>query len=416
MKKKLLSLVMAIAMTLSLAAPAFAASNALFYQRETDAEKLKLTDQTVTIEALTFVPTISLAMPVPPTNPLVLNPYKLSFTGNSKIGTMNVNAADATAQVICPIYTIENKSNAVLKFDVSATTTPAGTLALKDDVIGLDASTTDAHVVLVFSKTEQTAAEIAGYGQNSSSQIFFKEDVPPGVALDRFDEGKYETITLKSGEAKCDDGIERTLAAAETSGNNTVANYLPFQFQGDLSRNPDTAWTAADNFTCVVKFTFNPDSAQDFIWYNNSTAGSENLFIDTTPIANTDSAVTANVEYPLPKKDNSSSNALTATGPFAGWDGNGGTAAKAIKFRVGGTTTDANITVSTSDPGWSVVSGGQAYGADISSDGTKLVFDKEALKLLKLGSVNTAKIVLGYVDANEIPRTLSVKVQLTRAS
>ena len=420
MKKKLLSLVMAIAMTLSLAAPAFAANTALFYERETDADKRASTDQSVSFTALTFVPTISLAMPIPPTNPVVLNPYKISFSGASKIGTMNVNAADATAQVICPVYTIENKSNTVLTYDVSATTTVADTITLKDDAVELDATSKEGHFVLVFSKTEQSATEIAGYGQNTSPQMLFSEDIPAGKALDRFDESKYETITLKSGEVKCDDSIERTLAAAELSGNNYVANYLPFQFQGDMTRKPASAWTANDTFACVVKFTFNPDSAQDFIW-NGGATGSETLFVDSNNTINATDISVANIEYTLPDKSGTTAISDTNAGPWQGWNGNANAAANTTgyKYLIGGTAQAGVPTFSTEDPGWSVISGGQAFGADIST-GTngisKLVFDKESLKELKKGSTHTAKIVLGYIDKNEIPRTMSVKVQLTRLS
>lgn len=365
MKKKLLSLIMATAMILSLAVPAFATGEA-YYADGTKEEQLT---PTITFQATTFVPTISLTMPALNDNPVVLNPYKIEVTGEN-IAVNGLAAApaanDATKQVISPVYSIKNNTDAKLKFVVSATTTVADTVTLATDYVSLTETKKSAHIMLVVGKSEVSATDFgkAQYNDNGAEQT-----------LNRFDTAKYETILLKKGEAKS--GATNMAIAAAAGTEEGQENYLVFQFQGDMSRTPTSSWLNTDTLSTVIKFTFTPDSAQDDVidlTANTISLGNENAVAAfTSTSGNADIATLANI---------------TPT-----------------KF-------DLNTT-----PAWEVIPGSSAYGAklDPTTNPTKIVVAKDGLKALKEGTHDDV-VILGCKDSNGVPRTIEVKYQLTVTS
>jgi hypothetical protein len=237
--KKFFSLMMALAMTAALAVPAFATAT----EFGTASNK---TEQNVTVKAVTQEPTISIAMPSVNTNPVIVNPYGIKWSGDLNGLTA---LTDQTDQIISRALNVENKTNVKLKVDVTVTTTLGGNMTL---------STTD----LANGKTE--AADIAAeLGKVTKNQAYvyvaFKDmgttkgtTVPAKVEADTSAGTPANYIVLKSGAVTVKDLL--TLPAASES----AAGYLAFGFGGNAATKPTTGWTAKDTITAAVAFTFTP--------------------------------------------------------------------------------------------------------------------------------------------------------------
>lgn len=348
--KKLMSLFMAGVMILALAVPAFADD---YFQPESSASE-DLT-QTLTFAARTFVPTVKLTLPVLTGDPMVLNPYKIQFTGDNNTlngvavpsDTGNAATADQIKQVISPVYAIKNETDVKLNFAFSVTATTEGEISLSNDPISITETNKKAHIIFVVEKTGNSSGAIAAAAANEQT-------------LDAYNTSKCEYVTLKTtGEAKSSNDQEKSLAP----GNGT-ANYLRFQFQGDMARKTTKAWADTDKVTAVVTFTFTPESRQDF----TATLASSVL-----------AAPSAAIDVTLPT-------GLTVTG---------------------------SPTYHATAPDWALVSAGGLTGVSVASG--KLTISKEGQEALATGA-NTAKVVLSYKDVNNIPRTMEVTWTLTKAA
>lgn len=371
MKKKLLSLVMACAMAFSLAIPAFASATEYYQASESDTDNLA---QSVEFTVTTFVPTINLAIPVAGDNPVVLNPYKLSYTGDSNTlsGQVVGNPADQTKQVISPVYAITNKTNVALKFSVSATTTLGSNASFTFDSkhVKLSETTKKAFIQLVFKKTDNATA--APGNDNTAVQT-----------LDVNNKTDYEAITLAVGKKDSDKTLKRLAASPVNNSGEPTGNYLLFQFQGSLSRTPETGWTADDIFTTNMVFTFTPEGNQD---YNANVQ-----FAVSTP--------TSVGDLSAPLKTDTVVTTHTAAGD------------KKVTF-----TTDPSIVLPT-DPGWTIISGG-AYGATLGSgdDAGKLVYPKEiGSTVLTSNATYKDYVVVGFNDQYGVPKTVGLTVTITRS-
>lgn len=382
MKKKLLSLVMACAMALSLAIPAFA-TDPYYQPAETDNDNLA---QSVEFTVTTFVPTIDLAIPVASDNPVVLNPYKLSYTGddNTLNGQVVGSGADKTKQVISPVYAITNKTNVALKFSLSATTTLGSdaTFTFDNKHVKLNESAKKAFIQLVFKKTESATAAPGS-------------DTTQEQTLDVYDTANYETIILAAGKKDSDRTLKRLAASPVDTNGEATGNYLLFQFQGSLSRTPETGWTADDIFTTTLAFTFTPEGNQDY---------TATLPIKIAGLA--DTALSANV-----------SSATAATVHTAAATDTANITLDAASLPSGGMADGTNLANST-DAGYSMISGG-AYGATLdTSTGNvgKIVYPKELGKTLAIsGTAYKDYLVVGFNDEHGVPRTIGIDVSITRA-
>lgn len=382
MKKKLLSLVMAVAMVLSLAVPAFAAN---YWEYSTDTSKQDKAEQKVVFDAKTFTPTIKLTLPDTSTAiPMVLNPYRIEYTGNigtesAKINGQVVSAANWNDQIICPIYAIQNETNAKLNVKAKTETTVAGevTLATTNHVSLSDTAKT-AMINLVVKKTSVDSSWMS----NSSYAI----DTASAMGkLDAYDSANNTVIKLA---ATTNDVQVATLKNASIEPDGTKMNYLLFQFDGELTRNSTKAWTASDKIKTTITFTFTPVSIGDAV-------ASVDKSSDQVSFATPTTAVT--VALPTSTSDKGDLTDIAQNPSASAW------------------AFSLNTT-----PNWSVVDGsvfGVGTNDKPSISGTTLSIPAAALdKLPKDNVKHDYTVVLGFDDKNGVPRTVELTIQLTRAS
>lgn len=382
MKKKLFSLVMAVAMVLSLAVPAFATN---WHAWESESA---VNEQQVVFVAKTFVPTIKITMPKIETNPVILNPYKIGFTvstDGNKLNGQAITVNDNTRQVICPVYLIKNETDVDMNFAIKATSTVGGALNLQSSHVAITDTNKDALIQLAVSKTSTEMTSTALSAAMSTGLI--------GTGLDPYDTVNNEVLTLASGDVETSAASLGTRTLAKKG---TDATYLKMQFSGELSRNPSTAWAADDTLSTTVVFTFTPISAPDF----TSTVVAQSVVFAEASIQD--------LSFNLPT--------MTAAGVVDGKDiFKTGTTPATVP--VADATNPVAFTVNPTTPAWQVVSG-EAVGASVSTGAAPaLKLSKDALKKLPTDSNSyDYHVILSYADKNSVPRTLDVKIPITRAS
>jgi hypothetical protein len=372
MKKKLLSLALACAMILTLAVPAFAADK---YVEHADGSASDQLTQSVTIATRTYVPTVKLTLPTMTDPTVILNPYKISFTADdSLVNGKQVKAAsgqtnaDQVKQVISPVYTIKNETNVKLNYTVAVTGSVEGGVSFSNDAVSLEEKNKKAHVALVVANKSVSAL--------TNDTVENAQDILSVTGLSKAD---VEEVYLKNSEVKFTD--PKTLSDASQEAGNSKANYLAFQFKGDLTRQPTpNSWTADDKIGAVITFTFTPESAQDF-----TVAAADKLTIGSTDLSQSDSNLaTAAV----------STAAITTLVPADG------------SWKVAST------------PNWGIYNAG-AYGATLDSN-NKVKLDATKLKAIAgtsgAAATKNDKIVLKFTDTENLPRTVEVPISFTITS
>lgn len=383
MKKKLLSLVMAVAMILSLAAPAFAAN---YYTWSSDTSKQDKNEQTVKFPAKMFVPTVRLTLPnLSTTDALVLNPYRIEYVStNSATNYLNTVSASTNAvasanyneQVICPIYAIKNETNAKMNVKARAETSVSGNLALVDantQHVALNETGTKAMINFIVKKQSVDSAAYAGYKISVGSAM---------TPLDAYDTANNTVIKLAATNPE-QKVATMSNAALETGGK---VNYLLFQFDGELSRAPSTPWTAGDKFTTTVVFTFSPIAIGDAV----------GTWTASNDVALPDSGISQPLTVTLPL----SQNGVLDKKDVADFDKNPG---------LSGWVASVNDTA-----GWSIVDAGSL---GVTLDNGKLTVPVTSLKTLpKDGQSHDYTCVLGFNDKNNVPRTLDLTLKIKRTA
>lgn len=215
--KNLASAALAGALAFSLSVPAFA-----------DAELSRTTEYEGTMN----VPTI--AITVPESGSVVLNPYKLAYTPQG--GT------ESTDQIISATQHIKNESEVALK--VSATVT--GTLPTgKKDVTFATATTQNA------SKPLTTNAIFMYFEIGPSSDGTSDAAWPEGYVAKPDADQEVKQILVKNGATTVNNML--TMEAGDTT-----ATYAAFRLTGDAVGAPTRAWADDDNVSASVAFTFTP--------------------------------------------------------------------------------------------------------------------------------------------------------------
>lgn len=241
--KKFFSLIMALSMVLALAVPAFATDNAFA------AENNKL-QQNMSIKATTAEITIKLSLPTLGENPVVVNPYKLSF--NSKLNGSDMSAA-STDQIISPVFNIRNATNCELSADVTVTTTVGGnmTLATAPQATGDDAA---AKAKALAAITKNSAYIEFRTAQTAANAVVTALPAQAAANSDAGTPANY--FALKNGAVT----VKKIATLAPVTTADTY-NYLGFGFTGDAATQPTTAWTKSDTVTVAVAWTFTPQVA-----------------------------------------------------------------------------------------------------------------------------------------------------------
>lgn len=220
MKKKLFSMILAIAMLASLAMPAFAGSSTSSGNRQ----------ESLTYTATTNIPAVTVTMPT--TNTLTLNPYGM---------TVSISNAEHTEQIISPVQYITNKTAAAMKVAVKATATVAGNAILSAKPCTGKETTLNAFVM----------AELQEVSANTDEPTWIA-DMDDATTIN---EKCYPQI-IPTAEGKTAPGILSVSAASSTT-----ANYIALKIMGNLAGNPTGGWTAADKVDVKLEFTFTPGVA-----------------------------------------------------------------------------------------------------------------------------------------------------------
>lgn len=210
--KKLMSAALAGVMALSMGATALASSTTTVSDLSEGAE-LELTSVTkgATIQVL-----------VPTSVTIGLNPYEMNVKlDNGKL----VDDTAAGAQVISPVYKIENRSSLAIDVEVAVTGTLNG------------------------EGMEFVAAKPAT--GDTKKSVYVQMPYGPGTTTATAVSGTKK-ITLTAAEVK---GEKQTMAAYDPASTTATSNYL-FTFTGNLNAKSTTAWTADDTIGATIAFTF----------------------------------------------------------------------------------------------------------------------------------------------------------------
>lgn len=241
--KKLASAVLACAMILALAIPAFAegeeggASSGSTAASYTYSEK---NTQNVTMKGATATAKIQVSLPsgAALTNSFVLNPYNVKY----KLAVAGATEAEATEaemakQVVSPILNIANNTNCKMQVDVTVTTTLGGNLKLLTAPYENNGQQTDTknNAFLFVNMTANNAA-----AATSST-----------AAINTYNENT--SIVLKAGDVKKTNFLQTNAAPS------TGPNFIWIQFGGAMAQAATTPWTEKDTATVAFAFTFTPN-------------------------------------------------------------------------------------------------------------------------------------------------------------
>lgn len=215
--KKMMSGALAAAMALSLSATAFAAGTSVTDLSE--GAELELTSVTkgATIEVV-----------VPTSATVALNPYEMNVKlANGKLE----NDTAKGAQVISPIYKIENKSTLPIDVGVAVTATAEG-------------------VTLLTSGTTIPSTDTA---KSAIVQMKYLVGQPSATELTALPSGTATTLTLDTANKV--EGSKVVTMAVPDETTPTTSN-LYFTFDGKLNKKAATAWSADDTIGATIAFTF----------------------------------------------------------------------------------------------------------------------------------------------------------------
>lgn len=239
--KRFLCTLMALAMTLALAVPAFAVSvtSANFTGTGTDGS-----DVTRTLDGHTEAPIIKVYLPADTgTDKLILNPYGLKVSSSAVISG---GSGDLTDQVISKATFIGSLSNVPLQIGMKVVATPASGVTLASKSLKDDTKTTTKSVFL----WGQVVGADKGGTVPTLDKATFSSD--------------YDATAGKSGDmilvASGTTGVTRTgmytIPAAESTTDISKVQWACAKFFGDAVKAPTSPWTSSDTVKLTVTFTF----------------------------------------------------------------------------------------------------------------------------------------------------------------
>lgn len=261
--KKFWALIMALAMTLALALPAFAEDTTV-----TTAAQAELTGAGAGKSG-------AINVTLPPVGTLVLNPYQMKAV----IGTGD-DAVSSYHQVFFKSVACVNKSTFGLKVGVKVMGTPSTSAVNLVSTAPKDTATEkDVFLYAEFGVSDSATAEPVwetSYNKTANQLVLSNEyaDAPKVVA----------TLTATNGATNGNGE-----ALNETTGK---WNYLWYKFDGSAAKSPSTAWATADNVTPKVAFTFTPtvDTVYAVTLTNTTSktaAGTAKISFDLAPAGET---------------------------------------------------------------------------------------------------------------------------------
>jgi len=235
--KRIMCMIMALAMTLALAVPAFALNSGDFVEPTGSAGQR-------TLAAVTQVPTIKVYLPAADTNTdkLILNPYALPVSSGAVISG---GSDDLTDQVISKAIFLGSSSDVPLKVGLKVVATTGSNVVLASKSLAGDTKTTTKSVFLWGQVVD------AGEGANVPS-------IPTSFAT-AYDDTAGKTgdmILVRAGT----DGVTRTgmytIPAAADVADAATATWACAKFFGDAVKAPTEGWTESDTVALALTFSF----------------------------------------------------------------------------------------------------------------------------------------------------------------
>jgi len=251
--KKVISMMMALALTFALAIPAFAANPTSYSFNASSVSEgghysINSAGHNFTMEPDIQVPTVNVFVPASnqSTDKLVLNPYGLKYT----LGTQT----DLQDQVISSPIFLGSLSNTPLIVGMTVKATHPANVVLASKSLAEDTRTTT-NSVFIWGQVAD-AGEGEARSESSLSSVTFSE------AYDDTEGKEGSMILVKSGDAGSTRTGLYTIPAVETSavtaGNTAKTQWACVKFFGDAVKAPTTPWASADKVKLAITFTFTP--------------------------------------------------------------------------------------------------------------------------------------------------------------
>lgn len=255
MKKKLLSLIMAVAMIASLALPAFA-STANVVQTP-DSNGVYSGGTTMGSQTRVAVVKVTLPLATNNANKVILNPYELklftSTSSNTAANSGNQVLADdnavadadgvASPQVITVPLEIKSESDVPLTVGLTAKATVGGETKLTATDVDQSAVDTDKNLFLYVDMLRTT---------DGSAVSDWTADTAPTW---RDDSSKVNTDAF-SQVIPTAQGAKRENIISIPEG--TAGKYVYFKIMGSAAPSPKKNWTSSDTVSVELAFTFAP--------------------------------------------------------------------------------------------------------------------------------------------------------------
>ena len=303
MKKKLLSLMMAVAMIATLAAPAFANGNNNNAGNGTS---------TQTYNGTTALPTVTVTVEGSG-NALAFNPYGMSISTKIFPSTGSggsVVSGDSTDQIVVPALYIKNQTVAPMKFGVKATATVQGNTVLSAKPCTGKETTLNAFVMAEFHQDNDLVVPATIWTADWSTTAKITETINE----------KFYPQIIPTADGKTAAALYSIDQATTASGGAVTPNYLIAKISGNLAGNPTGGWTSADTLKLVLEFTFTPGVANTVTL---SPSGGITLYdAGEGHSANYVSGATVRLNGPADKtpvvKDANDANVSVSAGPKAG--------------------------------------------------------------------------------------------------
>lgn len=272
MLKKILSSMMAGAMILALAVPAFAAES--FANPWGAAEGDRATDpETSKIELTSTLSTPTLRVAVGNGTGIVFNPAQMKVTPSLTAGAETVNTATQD-QVISNETTIKNLSNVPVKMYVQAQATEgADNLEFTNDAINDDETEKRVHLFLEVIRGGSEQPLLTGEDDTNEYTSYYStqsedEDLQKKQGWD--DRKNQIAVTKDDGEDWQNDDnyvmifaandITKTATQVEGFGATTTLTTAEaggkMKFFGSMTKNPTTPWSSEDQLKITISMKF----------------------------------------------------------------------------------------------------------------------------------------------------------------
>lgn len=234
-RKKLLSLILALAMAFSLALPAFAGEGDEPAGNEAP-DTTSNTTQTVQMNAGIKSGVINFTMASP--GAVILNPYQMKASaGSDSTGTYH--------QIYSPAVYCKNKSTFPLSIEATVTGKPSPAKEATDETPAVVAST--AKIVAAAPAATVTEKQVFLYAEFGVSDAADKE---PVWATAYNKSATNQVVASETGANK-----KGVASLPATDGEEANANYLWFKFDGAATKTPSEAWLASDTVDATVALT-----------------------------------------------------------------------------------------------------------------------------------------------------------------